>query len=532
MGDDTWLTVFPTTFHSKMLHDFDSFNVEDLHTVDNGVIDNLFPLLTNSSRAHAWDFLIGHFLGVGHLGHRVGPHHPMMLAKQQQMNDVLKRAVDALDQDILLVVLGDHGMDRKGDHGGDGDLDVSAGLWIYSKGPAFSAKDVPTSHFPHKTFHGEPSPQRSIQQIDLVPTLSLLLGLPIPFNNLGTVIPELFWWDPSGSDYAKALDIHARQVHAYLDAYRNSPSGGELDGVWGDLESSWTRFSASKLKDKPEAAVEFTRLALETCRSLWAQFNPALMVGGLAIIALSLIVGWGVYERSRCLDEWDAWTASLGRKITSSAAVGAALATVAHIVFRSFRLLSGVTLRQLIYPLWSVRQFWRPCPQFCAAQAPYLVVRAHPIAPFNFYSIQLLHLLGRPRYTVFPSLHTRPTGAYRIVCTNGPAPVSHSRLFRPFCGMCEAHGSQHGLPRGATPVVQRHVLLRLGRRRVTHPHTRVAHSCGSPGTVRYSSGAGHLQVRQRHRHSSPTVLRPARADRGLGVLASRIARRVRRIRAP
>ena len=148
MGDDTWLTVFPTTFHSKMLHDFDSFNVEDLHTVDNGVIDNLLPLLTNSSRAHAWDFLIGHFLGVGHVGHRVGPHHPMMLAKQQQMNDVLKRAVDALDQDILLVVLGDHGMDRKGDHGGDGDLDVSAGLWIYLKGSAFSAKDVPTSHFP------------------------------------------------------------------------------------------------------------------------------------------------------------------------------------------------------------------------------------------------------------------------------------------------------------------------------------------------------------------------------------------------
>ena len=166
-----------------------------------------------------------------------------------------------------------------------------------------------------------------------MPTLSLLLGLPIPFNNLGTVIPELFWWDPSGSDYTKALNIHAHQVHACLDAYRNSPSGGKLDGMWGDLESSWTRFSTSKLKDKPEAAVKFTRLALETCRSLWAQFNPALMVGGLAIIALSLIVRWGVYERSRCLDEWDAWTASLGRKIMSSAAVGAALATVAHIVF-------------------------------------------------------------------------------------------------------------------------------------------------------------------------------------------------------
>ena len=83
-------------------------------------------------------------------------------------------------------------MDHKSDHGDDGDLEFSAGLWIYLKGSALSARDVPTSHLPHKTFPSEPSPHRSMQQIDLVPTLSLLLGLPIPFNNLGTVIPELF----------------------------------------------------------------------------------------------------------------------------------------------------------------------------------------------------------------------------------------------------------------------------------------------------------------------------------------------------
>jgi phosphatidylinositol glycan class O len=51
-----------------------------------------------------------------------------MLAKQQQMNEVPKRVVDALDQVTLPVVHGDHGMGPKGDHGGDGDLKVSAGL--------------------------------------------------------------------------------------------------------------------------------------------------------------------------------------------------------------------------------------------------------------------------------------------------------------------------------------------------------------------------------------------------------------------
>jgi phosphatidylinositol glycan class O len=33
---------------------------------------------------------------------------------------------------------------------------------------------------------------KRIAQIDVVPTLALLFGIPIPKNNLGTIIPELF----------------------------------------------------------------------------------------------------------------------------------------------------------------------------------------------------------------------------------------------------------------------------------------------------------------------------------------------------
>src|SRR6266702_4538929 len=225
---------------------------------------------------------------------------------------------------------------------------ISSASTMLCSPSALSSKSPPTSHLPHKTFPGEPASHRSVQQIDLVPTLSLLLGLPIPFNNLGTVIPELFWRDRSGSDYTKALDINARQVRAYLDAYRNSASGGELDGVWDALGASWTRFDASKPRDKSEAAVQFTRLALETCRSLWAQFNPALMVGGLGVIALSLVVGWGVYERSRSLGEWDNSVSPLGRVTLMSTGVGAALGAAAHVPLRSLQSFYGVSLFQLI----------------------------------------------------------------------------------------------------------------------------------------------------------------------------------------
>lgn len=344
MGDDTWLSVFPDSFHPDMSHDFDSFNVEDLHTVDNGVIENLFPLLTDSPHAQKWDFLIGHFLGVDHVGHRVGPDHPTMKSKQQQMNEVLTRVVDALHDDTLLVVLGDHGMDRKGDHGGDGDLETSAAMWIYSKGPKLSYGEsyIPDNLKKTTLFPGAKVPHRAIQQIDLVSSLSLLLGLPIPFNNLGTVIPELFWRDRKGSEYARALDLNVQQVNTYLSAYRNSSSGGELDGVWNHLQTQYSVTSTSK--DKLTAGIAYARLALETCRSLWAQFNVVLMAFGLTTLVLGLIVGWGIFQHSdRTAEQWDVWVVELTGRYVVAGIAGFALVTVGYMPLQGLGVLDGVS---------------------------------------------------------------------------------------------------------------------------------------------------------------------------------------------
>jgi len=50
----------------------------------------------------------------------------------------------------------------------------------------------------------------TISQIDLVPTLSLLLGAPIPFSNLGLVITELFDSAPRASE-ASFSDAHVSE---------------------------------------------------------------------------------------------------------------------------------------------------------------------------------------------------------------------------------------------------------------------------------------------------------------------------------
>jgi len=310
MGDDTWMTVFPTSFERDKTFPYDSFNVEDLHTVDEGVIRHLFPLLEEDVKS--WDVIIGHGLGVDHVGHRVGPDTPTMTTKLEQMNDVLTRVVERLDQDTLLVVLGDHGMDTRGDHGGDGELETSPGMWIYSKGVplAGTLSDIPASLLPTATFPGAPVDHRHIQQIDLVPTLSLLLGLRIPFNNLGVVIPELF---SRGNEYQKALRTNAAQVKRYLDTYRSSSAGGELDGVWSKLVESWSVTASSAGSDEELVALQnYTRFALDACRSLWAQFNVTLMVLGLLTLLFGLVASWVLFDRvGKINHDIETWSAKM-----------------------------------------------------------------------------------------------------------------------------------------------------------------------------------------------------------------------------
>lgn len=61
-----------------------------------------------------WDLLVAHYLGVDHAGHRYGPNHPEMTRKLTETNNRLKKVIDLLPADVLLYVVGDHGMTETG----------------------------------------------------------------------------------------------------------------------------------------------------------------------------------------------------------------------------------------------------------------------------------------------------------------------------------------------------------------------------------------------------------------------------------
>jgi phosphatidylinositol glycan class O len=288
LGDDTWHALFPGYFDKELTRPYDSFNVWDLHTVDNGVITHLIPLL-DKQNVTKWDFLIGHLLGVDHAGHRYGPDHPAMTAKLRQMDGFIRDTMEKIDDNTLLVVLGDHGMDSKGDHGGESDDEVQAALWMYSKTPAFGRR------------MGKKTPlvatERPVAQIDLVPTLALLLGLPIPFNNLGSPIFEAFS-GKAGDDYenlARVQRLAGGQIERYMKRYAQVQSLDvdvleRLKVVWHSANMLWSARANGNWRASHGRFAQYQQETLALCKELWALFNIPSMLHGIEILALALVI--------------------------------------------------------------------------------------------------------------------------------------------------------------------------------------------------------------------------------------------------
>ncbi|KAJ4319277.1 mannose-ethanolamine phosphotransferase gpi13 [Neodidymelliopsis sp. IMI 364377] len=301
LGDDTWHALFPEYFETNLTHAYDSFNVWDLHTVDNGVTEHIFPLL-NAANSSKWDVLIGHYLGVDHAGHRYGPDHPAMAAKLNEMDAVFRRMIEELDDDTLLVVMGDHGMDAKGDHGGESDDEIQAALWMYSKRGDFGhiepAHTLPPAH----------AKDRPVAQIDLVPTLSLLLGMPIPFNNLGKPIDEAFA-GAKGDGFENLAAVNrlaSAQIHRYQGEYAKARGLDESTfstslSLWPAANEAWTAMyqrssfggstaSGERVKAAYKAFAAYQQETLSICRSLWARFDVPRMINGILILAFSVLL--------------------------------------------------------------------------------------------------------------------------------------------------------------------------------------------------------------------------------------------------
>ncbi|XP_058473861.1 GPI ethanolamine phosphate transferase 3 [Solea solea] len=294
MGDDTWESLFPKKFYRCL--PFPSFNVKDLHTVDNGILQNLYSTMTGND----WDVLVAHFLGVDHCGHRFGPDHPAMADKLTQMDGVIRSVIDRLQNDTLLVVMGDHGMTDTGDHGGESQKETDAALFLYS----------PVPLFPGPPSKDEPD---IVPQTDLVPSLALLLGIPIPYSSVGQVLLPLFpphdqaEVAPTGPSQLEALWINVKQVNRFLETYSSMakdippPRLSQLKAEFARLSSEYLATVGVGRSPSPQLTASmqaYLTSVRETCRATWARFNPLKMAAGLVILAFACLMCYVLSELS------------------------------------------------------------------------------------------------------------------------------------------------------------------------------------------------------------------------------------------
>lgn len=214
-GDDTWLKLFPEYFAKT--EGTASFYVSDFTIVDNNVTRHLDYELSEAGKSQ-WDCLILHYLGLDHIGHKGGPESSNMPGKQQEMDSIIKRIFNEIvlqDPNTLFIVLGDHGMNDVGNHGGSSAAETSAALMMVSQ--KFKGLNLNRDIEAPIPWNSEYDYFTKIDQIDLVPTLTELIGLKIPINNLGTFVPQFLDVFATEEEKKNVLVKNALQLKVLLD---------------------------------------------------------------------------------------------------------------------------------------------------------------------------------------------------------------------------------------------------------------------------------------------------------------------------
>lgn len=194
-----------------------------------------------------------------------------MTEKLNQIDDILSYVLDRVDSAQstscrVAFVFGDHGMTEDGNHGGGTQDETNAALFVhYSSGCGHvPPSSVAPGVFSTDTTEEEKDVFDSIHQIDLVPTISILLGLPIPYANLGGVVPSLL--PPlrqtttivahkisQDEALAAALALNAAQIWNYLDTYSRTANAlppGPMAALENSMRKATDAYKSALLSSK------------------------------------------------------------------------------------------------------------------------------------------------------------------------------------------------------------------------------------------------------------------------------------------
>ncbi|KAI3634962.1 hypothetical protein MIR68_007343 [Amoeboaphelidium protococcarum] len=314
-GDDTWIQTLGYDHFVNGSEGYESFEVWDLDTVDKSIDRRIWKYFEQEN-LDKWDVMITHWLGIDHAGHIHGPDHSEMKRKQIDLNQAVNKVISQIDKlnsrskedNVLLLVFGDHGMNSQGDHGGDSLAEVDAGLFVYSALPVFDQYQVSSTSDTSLSYD-------QMSQIDLVPTLCALLGVPIPFSNLGFLSVDLLksLMAFKANDEEGQLNVLAQrnynQILKYLNVY-SAHSRLDFDGQqFGESIKDFTQFQQAVHED--HVCVYLLQSVLALCLVRGVQPKWKIISAMFIVRYLSVLSSCREEKGRQCLNTFKAHPLSL-----------------------------------------------------------------------------------------------------------------------------------------------------------------------------------------------------------------------------
>ena len=149
----------------------------------------------------------------------------------------------------------------------------------------------------------------TLSQIDLVPTVSLLLDTPIPYSNLGAVIDDVMQPCNGGDDammeFLTALTVNSQQINRYLEAYSKisdfpSDAYRSIQQLFNNtmmkhkaLRHSFLstgNLDSSTVKSIIDQYYEYMYNVKKMCISVWARFDDIFINQGLVMLFMGIMV--------------------------------------------------------------------------------------------------------------------------------------------------------------------------------------------------------------------------------------------------
>ncbi|TNV84606.1 hypothetical protein FGO68_gene1923 [Halteria grandinella] len=282
-GDYIWSDEFAPYFNRSFPHS--SFNVQDLDSHDNATSRDLRREVKDMN----FTLLLGHLIGVDHGGHSGGANNKQIERKLRETETLIKDMIELMDNDTVIMVYGDHGMNNEGHHGGNSLQELRSAFFAYTKGgfPFKKATKEIQEHFNEL--------QSDIKQLDLPSIATAILDLPIPFSNVGVLYPSLYMLNDIKQLYKRML-MQMEQLSLYVQAYCNESHDYWCKHKVIDMKVALQDFTKLDLDSMPEAQIaekikeihQYMYSEYESFSGLWIQFKIGKIIFSLTIITILL----------------------------------------------------------------------------------------------------------------------------------------------------------------------------------------------------------------------------------------------------